>query len=638
MLNISKDETQRWRVEIQNAEEFRKEQFGIAEGSNKLGVGENIEYFERGDVAIGTTSKGIESRPFHATLNLIYTLAKNIVPSLYFRNPKVLAFPKRVQDEPSAPAAAALLNYYFQELGMKITNKKIILDAYLLGMGISKIGYSTQFGMDIPDETEEKRRDKSKADKILEAIGLKKPKEEEKKQNIELQENITVENPYVVWVNPFEFLIDPRATSIDNANWVAQRIRKTLDNVKKNKNYKNTSKLRGMDPPEKLVKDIPETQLDKFKEIYLYENHYKTPEGINLLILAEDGQNFEHLYHDKSIYEMDGFQFEILDFNKHEHKLYPKSDVDIIKPLQDRITITFDSILDQVDSFVSKILVDETGLTADGKIALRDGQLGSIVHCNKNPSEVVKEMSLNQLKGDMLNLLNQLVDIITLESGLTRAQLTGITSAETATEAQIGQAGSNIRLFARADAVADFSNRQSRKLWQVIRQFVDLDKVQLITGEQAVDEQGVPRYNWLDQNSQELAKAELRFDIEVGSTQRPDQSVIRKEFENFINILARTDVVALIQQQGSIVDIAELIKRHLAQFPEMIKDIGKIIRPAGQPGAQRQLTPEQMQAQLANVSPGGGQGVPGQIDKIAAQPTPTPTSMQEQIGGEAGAI
>ena len=141
-----------------------------------------------------------------------------------------------------------------------------------------------------------------------------------------------------------------------------------------------------------------------------------------------------------------------------------------------------------MDKFVTKLGVDETGVTEAGKLALRDGNLGSIVMCNRDPTTVMKEFQFKQLKGDMLNLVNQIVDIMTLESGLTRAQLTGITTAETATEAQIGQGGANIRQFARADAVQDFSNRQSRKLWQVIRQFVDLSEVQLITGEEAIDE------------------------------------------------------------------------------------------------------------------------------------------------------
>jgi len=637
MLKISADEVARWRTEIDNAEAFRDKHFGQYHDSVRTGAGENIEYFERGDIASGTVDEGITERPYHATMNMIYTIAKNIVPNLYYKNPKILAFPKRKSDEDSAPFAADLLNYYFTELNIKETNQLAILDAYLLGMGVTKIGYSTQFGMDIPDEGETKRREKSKIAKIMEGMGLKKPKVEEPKEEIELEENVVAENPYVVWVSPFDFLIDPRATSINNAQWVCHTLRKTLDEVKKNPNFKNTKDLKGQEPEDGLSKGIPQTEIDKFKTIDLYEVHCKTPKGIYLLILAKDGDDYKHVYYDKSIYEMDGYQFEIVTFNKHGHKLYPKSDVDIIKPLQDRLVVAFDSILDQVDKFQTKIIANESKITEAGKRALTDGQLGSVVYVNDTVDNAVKELSLTQVKADMMALINQLVDIISLESGLTRAQLTGMTSAETATEAQIGQAGSNVRLSARADDVQEFSNRQARKLWQVVRQFVDLEEVQLITGESAVDEQGIPRFKWFNDqeiDSEKLSKAELRFQIEVGSTQKPDVAVVRRQFENFINMIARPEAIALLQQQGTMLDLAEIIRIYLKWYPEMILDVGRILKPVGK-GA---LDPNQMQAQLGQPTPGGGQGMPGQMDALMRGATPSPTSEQQAIGGEAGQL
>ena len=84
MLPISKDEVQRWRVEIDNAEDFRKNNFGLNDGINRIGAGENIEYFERG-VPFGggrgiknfNASQSIsmnEEERFHATLNMICTM------------------------------------------------------------------------------------------------------------------------------------------------------------------------------------------------------------------------------------------------------------------------------------------------------------------------------------------------------------------------------------------------------------------------------------------------------------------------------------------------------------------------------------------------------------------------------------
>jgi hypothetical protein len=523
MERINQDEIQRWRVEIENAESFRDEQFGKNKFSDRTKAGENIGYFEN-----GMSSRYIQDYKIEdpiTSINVTYAIVKNVIPTLYYKNPYISAMPKRSVDEDSAPYATAILNYFYKELEIKNINQHVVFDAYVLGMGVCKMGYTTKFGTMPTEENvkkEQREREKAKAKGILEKLGLRKPKEEDKPlANPELNEFIKSEAPYVCWINPFDFLIDPRANCIEDAQWVAQKITKTLQVVKADKNYKNTSDLKGSNIEETYTKDVPETQIDNFKTIDLYEVHYKTDEGINILVLAKDGKRYKALRHDKSVYKMDGFQYEVLYFNKHKHRLYAKSDVDITKGLQDRINATLDSILDQVDKYSPKLFVDETSVTEQGKRALVEGDIGSIVYTNKTPREVVQEGSFTQLKADMVALIDKSLEIIMLETGLTKAQLMGLTQAQTATEAQIGQAGQNLRMSDKFDMVNDFSMKQSRKLWQIIQQFVDLEEIQIITGDQGIDDvTGLPRYNWLPDITSELAdkmvKGEYRFDVEVG--------------------------------------------------------------------------------------------------------------------------
>ena len=81
-------------------------------------------------------------------------------------------------------------------------------------------------------------------------------------------------------------------------------------------------------------------------------------------------------------------------------------------------------------------------------------------------------------------------------------------------------------------------------------------------------------------------------------------------------------------------DLAEIIRIYLKWYPEMILDVGRILKPVGK-GA---LDPNQMQAQLGQPTPGGGQGMPGQMDALMRGATPSPTSEQQAIGGEAGQL
>uniref|UniRef100_A0A6M3IUB7 Putative head tail connector protein n=1 Tax=viral metagenome TaxID=1070528 RepID=A0A6M3IUB7_9ZZZZ len=635
MLSITTDEVKRWCIEIDQAIKFKEDEFGTNERGSIKGAGQSIPYFEQGYPSILNQRVTDDNR--FIPLNVVYPIVKNIVPSLYYKNPNIISVPKRKEDEDSAPYASAILNYYLRELAIKMINQQCIFDGYVLGMGVCKIGYATRFGSDIEDKDLDKNRQKEKVGMLKRALGLLRPKkEEETPQNIELNEYIKSESPYVIWINPFDFYIDPAATSIHDANYCFERVRTNLDKVKNNPNYKNTKDLQGIDLDPTFSKEIPGTQIEKFKPIELYEIHYKSDDGINILVLAKDQGDYVALRHDKSIYDMDGFQYELLSFNKHGHKLYPSSDVDQIKGLQDRVNLTFENVLDQIDKFMSKMIVDETGMTEAGKKALENGNLGAVCYSNKNPNEVVKELTMTQVKGDLMGVIDKMIDVVSLETGVTRAMLTGMTSAETATEAQIGQAGSNLRITDKADLVQDFANNQARKLWQVIRQFVDLEEIELITGDTAMDDvTGTPRYSWLkpvdpDLN-QKLIKGEYDFQIEAGSTQKPDLPILRKQIENMANILGQKGVLEAFQMQGYKIELAEIFKRYLQLFPDVFTNVGRIIKPI-QPGTPGLIQPQQPGQPGQS---GGGMPTPNMPNQMREPPVNMADIISE-IGGEKG--
>ena len=502
-------------------------------------------------------------------------------------------------------------------------------------MGVCKIGYATKFGADIEDEDIVKERERKKKfnllNKVKEMIGLKPKEVEEKKENIELNEFIRTESPYIVHVSPFDFGIDPRANSIYDATYVYHKLKKTLKSVKSNPNYKNTANLQASIPEGLDHSNLSQSELENFQTIDLYEIHYKTDEGIRILTIAKDQSEYQPIYHEDSIYEMDGFQFEVLTFNKHAHKLYPRSDITHIRGLQDRTNNSLDTILDQVDRFVSKIFYDGTAITTDGLTALQNGGLGALVECNKTPGEVAKEFSMVQVKADMVALVDRLIDIMSLITGLTRAQLTGLSNVETATGEQIGQSGANLRRSDQSQAVKDFVNRQSTRLWQVIAQFVDLEELQLITGEGMLNPQGQVQYNWLkiDETMKEkLIKGHYSFDIEVGSERQPSIEVMRQQVTNIINQLFNPVVRQQLQVEGTTLRLTEVLRAGLKLFPEVFKNVEKIIQ---------QATPQQQQmAQQQMMQPSNrGQSMEntGATPNMPRTP-PSPTSMQEEIFGQ----
>lgn len=580
-------DVEKWRVEIDLAEKFREEQFGEYSHGKISKAGYNIDYFEKGYSGL-TYGEDLEEHII-TTLNLFHAIPKNIVPSLFFKNPKILSLPKKIESQMSAPIAAETLNYYYREIDAETVNNKVIWDAYVLGYGVCKVGYATKFGMDVRDE-----KKKKPIDKFLETIGVKKSTEEEK-VNPEINLNIISESPYVRYVSPFNFGKDPRATCLDDCMYVYEKFQKTVKQMKDNPKYKNTSKLRGIELESKSLSNVTETEIEDFRVVDLYEIHYRSEDGFYLLVISKDTDEWREHYHEKTIYQIKGWQYEELNFNKHGHKLYPISDMTKIRSLQDRFTTTIDAILEQVDRFVPKIAYDSNGVTDQGKMAFESGNIGAMVECTKNPREVFQEISLTQVKGDLKALSDELINLITIQTGLTRAQLTGVSDTGTATEAQIAQGGQTLRLSDMSNEVNKFLKKQVTKLWDVITQFVDLEQLELINGVSGIDPTtGNPKYNWLTVDpgmAESLKSGHYDFELEVGSTQKPDLISIRKQFENLFNILARTDVITLMQQQGKKVDLAELLRIYIGLFPEITRDVGKIIQNIG-PNTTGLIPPE----------------------------------------------
>ena len=595
-------ETERWRAELLLAEDFRNKEFGEYTEKSITRTGENIDYYEQGF----STGYADVDEDTSTTLNLFHALVKNVVPALYFKNPRIMAFPRRKVDQDASVFAAEILNNIYKTIDVDKHNRKIIFDAYLLGQGIYKVGYATKFGVDIPDEETKK---KSTKDRVLESIGLKKPKDVVPVRP-EVNKEIIAESPYVQWISPFNFLVDPRASCLEDASWVAHVVEKTVDKIKKNPKFKNTKDLIGV-PPENRTDvhlQIPPNHIEAFRVAKLYEIHYREDDGYYLLYIVKDGTEFKELYHEKSVYKMDDWQFGVLSFGGHTHKLYTRSDMTKIKSLQDRITSTFDNILAQVDAFVPKIGVDQTKLSTQSKVTLEDGDVGAIVYTDGDPATTFQEIALTQLKSDLAAFIERTIDMITIQTGITKAQLIGVATGETATAETIAQGGQTLRLQDMSTEIQKFVNKQAEKLWKIIRQFVDLPTLELITGQSGTDPNtGMPIYTWLPEISpdidQRLQTGMFRFDMEVGSTRQANTELIIKRIQDLLTVLGRTDIIALMQQQGKKVDLAELLRVLLLQMPEVVKDIGRIIQDVNV-NSQGTLPPELAQQILG----GGGKG------------------------------
>ena len=606
MLPISPDELRRWRAEVELAVEHREQEFGTYElqqpggAPTTSGAGRNIELFEQG------AREDIEGLPT-APLNLVFPIIRTILPTLFYQNPRANALPGSRQDsaEDDAFYVSELLNRDLRDpdFRFKDTGQLSVFDATVTGVGVVKVGYATEFGPDIlptKQETRQAFRDRLKAqvNRALEAIGVKQPKSEEPEpEKVQSDLTIRAEAPYVRYLSPFDFVIDPRARDLTDARWVGQCIRRTVAEVKRDRRYGKVKYELVGDPIDEPR--IPDSFIEEFQQVEEWEVHYKdedSPTGITILKFAKTQAMTKALMHEHNVYDVGGWQYEWLVPNKHGHRLWPISALSVARPLLDRINSSFDAVLEQLDKFVAKVAVnDRVGTT--GRTALEAPAIGTVVKVDgqEDVRSAIAVISMDQVNAEITKFLDYAVDFIILIVGLTRAQLTGLTTAQTATEAQIGQGGSQTRRTDESNTVGDFLNRVVTKLWRVKSQFQDFTEVDLVQQAGIPNPQtGMETVRWYPEideaRNQRLKATRYQFHLEVGSIQKPNLEIVRSQLEVFFRALMEPVVTQGLALEGKRISVEEAIRQWTRYFSEFgLTRLEKILVPITEPGLKEQL-------------------------------------------------
>lgn len=645
MRPITVDELRRWRAEIELGVEHRDKEFGTYQAPQSgsapktSGAGKNIELFEQG--ARDDLEGGMASAP----LNLIFPIVRTILPTWFYQNPRVNALPDQRKEDAAEDAfyVSELLNRDLRnpDFRFKETGNLAVFDAVVPGAGVVKIGYATEFGADVlPTEKETRQglrdRLKQQVSNAMEAVGLPplvKPKEEEP-EHVQADLTIRSESPYVHWVSPFDFVIDPRAHDLSDARWIAQLIRRTVAEIKRDRRY---SRQRDEVVGDALEDSrIPESFVEEFQTVEVVEVHYKNPDsptGLTILTFAKTQALTKALMHDHNVYDLGGWQYEWLVPNKHGHRLWPISAISVCRPLLDRINSSFDAILEQLDKFVAKVAFNErVGPTS--QTALQTSAIGTAIKVDgqEDVRGAIAVISMNQLNAEIVRFLDYCVDFIILIVGLTRAQLTGLTTAQTATEAQIGQGGAQTRRSDESNLVGDFFNRVVTKLWRVKAQFQDLTEIDL------VHPSGIPNpqtmmetTSWYpaidEQRSQRLKATRFQFHLELGSIQKPNLEIVRAQLEQFFRALMEPVVTQGLALEGKRISVEEAIKQWTRYFSEYgMTRLEKIIVPVAN---------ESMRQMLMGVGQGGATSLTNGKPPLAGS-VPNRADLISAVAGERG--
>lgn len=476
-------------------------------------------------------------------------LAKSFLVSK--KNPKFIIKPRRILEafEVQQLAVNSLLqqetlNYEWHERNMDFQTKESVLDAVIIGHGITKTGFT---------------RKKSTA-RSIKADG-----------SIEYRDYISDEAPYLERVNPFRFLFDTEHENyrqLDSGSWCAEIIFRTRQDVLADDRF-NQKIIKGI----KSGIETPETVSLKPADINNYRGG-NAADFYNRDILYEVwDKKFQMFYIfmkgiEKPLYEepwpyeyLDGFPYNKLDFIPVPNEHYGIGIPYFIEDQQLELNRVRTTMFDHRRRFNRKYLAIQGAIEPSELQKIITGETGAFAWVNQQ--NAVTPMMEGTIPKDSFNVEGVIKADINELSGVDKLARGGdLPSRTSAAEIQARQQYTNLKLDDRSLDVDNFYINNGRKVLQHIKANYSQDKVIQING--------IKGQQWVKFTPEDI-KGE--FDIEMESVSAPpvDEIADRQQRIQIFQLLMQN--MQIMSQAQIPINWTELFKWLLESFGE--KDISK---------------------------------------------------------------
>tara|TARA_R100000808_G_scaffold12828_2_gene31680 strand:+ start:668 stop:2560 length:1893 start_codon:yes stop_codon:yes gene_type:complete len=505
------------------------------------------------------------------SVNLAFSTVNVIAPSVAVNHPKITVSATKEGDAERAVFVEAVINYLWRHHDYRKPFRRMVKDFLIVGHGWLKVGWKfveeernlsdnemneeysrsvqeiTDFGRENPDQ----------------AGGL--PTDQEILDSLPATKMVVVEDQaFVERVSPFDMFVDPEATCIEDAKWIAQRIVRPVSEVKKDKRLKASAR-RKIEADTGIKSrwdndDERDQYSDLVDRVTLYE-YYDLEQG-TISICSATGD--EYLLEPTPMPYSFGHPFVMLRNYDVPDIFYPMSDLEAIESLQEELNKTRTQMVNHRKRYARKYLYHERSFGPEGREALEsdeDGRFVPVIDENRNLGEVVVPLAQVPLAPEMYNHSNIIENDINTVSGVSeyaRGQMPEI--RRTATEASIIADAGNARAADKLAMVELNIGAVARHILQLMQQYMTRPQMVRITGKNNDD--------FFVAYSREDIMGEFDFFVEGGSTQPLNETARRQQAISLMNAVA-----PLV---GVVIDPTELAK-HVLSYGFGVKDPEKFM-------------------------------------------------------------
>lgn len=386
-------------------------------------------------------------------INLVFGYVDTATARIYFRDPHMSINPRGQQSVNAARIIELDVNYSFGQLKLKANVEKVLKDTFLFGHGWLKFGYIAETGEKMSDP------------------------------GTEPAEYIKSEEIFITYV-PYEDVVFDTTMSKDpphDCRWIAHRIIKPVDEMKGDKTYTNTGKIKSNistrdaegDKADDILKDS-DTELFEFWEVTDLDT-------MKVYCVADSMDKF--LRESDYKYEMKGMNFSMLKFNPINTEPYPLSDIFIIEAqILERVKIRAAQI-NHIKRWSRQLNIEIGAMTKEEIEKFQLGIDGAVTQRAKGtmPPTPIQYAAIDSDSFEIDNLIQRDIDSVIGQNEIDRGGQ-GKTETKTKFELQGQMAGSGVRQAKRQDKLEDFLEEVADKYIALLKQFQTTPKYVRITG------------------------------------------------------------------------------------------------------------------------------------------------------------
>lgn len=508
--------------------------------------------------------------------NMAFSTANILVPAIAVNYPKITVTARREEFAEQAATVEAVVNYEWRHHAVHDEFRLASKDFIVVGHGWLKTtwSYRQEEQLYTPEEwnNELMRAMQEVEDAKTQAVasGVEDtdfPEEEDIRRSVPKRRMVVVEDaPVVARVSPFDIFVDPDATSLSNARWIAERRYVPLEVARKDERWdrkqraliKATAMSEAKKDVDVLSSDEKRSEEADFAIVWEY---YDLLAG-TVCTIAEGCDDY--LRAPEKIPFAFGHPYLMMRNYDVPDKFYPLGDIEVIMPLQLELALTRTQMAADRKRYRRMYMVRESALGEKGMDDLQSPSDNVIISVEGNEpfSDVIAPVQTTPLPPEFYNQSGMIQGDIDLVSGVTEYQRGSVSETRrTATEAAMIQDSSNARSADKLATIELTIARVAENLIALIQQFLTTEQVAMVVGDEAA-QQWVPY-------TRDTVQGEYNFMVEAGSTQ-PTNETFRRQ-----SAMQMMDAMMPFIQAGVI--NAQALAEHVLRNGFGIKETSKFI-------------------------------------------------------------